>query len=68
MNKVEALKYIKEKQGFIPYVALFEIYKDEDDIPQHLIELSVTPIKPVERLFICSSKIADVLNELLDDV
>lgn len=37
MKKKEALNYIILHKGYIPYIGIFEIYKDEDEIPQELI-------------------------------
>ena len=37
MKKKDALAYIKSEKGFIPYVGIFEIYGDDDDVPKELI-------------------------------
>jgi len=41
MNKLETLDYIKEKKGFVPYVTLFDMFDNDDEIPQHLIDMSI---------------------------
>lgn len=39
--KKEALNYIRLCKGYVPYIGIFDIYNDEDEIPQYLIELSL---------------------------
>ncbi len=39
MKKQEALKLISDVVGYIPYPIIFEIYNDEDEIPDELIRL-----------------------------
>lgn len=67
MKKQEALKLIKEKIGFIPYREIFEIYSDEDEIPQESIDKECEPIKSPESFLYCSSKIAVEINKVLGE-
>lgn len=41
MKKSEALEYIRSKKGYVPYIGLFRIFEDGDEIPQELINLSI---------------------------
>jgi phosphoribosylaminoimidazole-succinocarboxamide synthase len=40
MKKSEALEYIRSKKGYVPYVGLFDIFEEDDEIPQELINVS----------------------------
>ena len=62
MNKKEALNYIRKKRGFIPYVTIFEIYSDDDEIPKEFIDMSCEEIKPNGNFIICSPQLADILK------
>lgn len=46
MKKQEALSHIRKKVGYVPSVMIFEIYSDEDEIPQGLIDMSIRDAKP----------------------
>jgi len=60
MNKQEALNFIRNQMGFIPYSKIFEIYSDEDDIPQELINLECQKIEK-KPFIICCSHLANKL-------
>ena len=64
MKKQEALKYIKEQRGFVPYISMFELWNDEDSIPQELIDLSCKPEKLKNNWIICNAKVAEELNKI----
>ncbi len=56
MNKQEALKHIKEQVGFVPHAAILDIYNDEEEIPEELIELQCNFLKePPKPLIIYTS-------------
>ena len=56
MKKNEALNYIRLHKGYVPYVAIFELFNDNDEIPQHFIDLSVKEDKPKKiQIFISKS-------------
>ncbi len=55
MKKKEAMNYIRERKGYIPYVALFEIYSDDDEIPQMLIDLECSEDKQREQYVMCGA-------------
>lgn len=64
MKKIEALNYIKLHKGYIPYIGIFDIYNDEDVIPQELINLSIQNDKPRNNFMICSAHLAQELKKL----
>ena len=64
MKKQEALNYIREKRGFVPYVALFEIFEDNDEIPQALIDAECREDKPQGNFIIGSAKLVEYINKL----
>ena len=64
MKKKEALNYIKSHKGYIPYIGIFEIYNDEDEIPQELINLSIKEDKPKGDFMICSAELSEQLKNL----
>lgn len=64
MKKKEALNYIRLKKGYVPYIGMFEIYNDEDEIPQELIDLSIKEDKPKGNFMICSAELAEQLKNL----
>jgi hypothetical protein len=64
MKKIEALNYIRLHKGYVPYIGIFEIYNDEDEIPQELIDLSIKEDKPKENFIICSAELAEQLKNL----
>jgi hypothetical protein len=64
MKKIEALNYIRLHKGYVPYIGIFEIYNDENEIPQELIDLSIKEDKPKENFIICSSELAEQLKNL----
>ena len=45
MKKNKALEHIKDRMGYVPYYSLFTIYKEDDEIPKELIDLSLERIK-----------------------
>lgn len=65
MKKKEALEYITKKMGYVPYIGLFEIYSDEDEIPHELIYMSCIPIKTNSEIIFCSSEFSVELNKIL---
>jgi len=64
MKKIEALNYIRLHKGYVPYIGIFEIYNDADEIPQELIDLSIKEDKPRENFIICSAELAEQLKNL----
>jgi len=68
MKKKEALDYIREKKGYVPYIQIFDIYGEDDDIPQELIDLECKEDPNTAHNFIiCSGKLADELNKINKD-
>ena len=64
MKKIEALNYIRLHKGYVPYIGIFEIYNDEDEIPQEIIDLSIKEDKPRENFIICSPELAEQLKNV----
>lgn len=64
MKKKKALNYIRLNKGFVPYIGMFEIYNDEDEIPQELIDLSIKEDEPRGNFMICSAELAEQLKNL----
>ena len=64
MRKIEALNYIRLHKGYIPYVGIFEIFNNDDEIPNELIDLSIKEDKSKENLIICSAELSEQLNKI----
>jgi len=64
MKKIEALNYIRLHKGYVPYIEIFDIYNDEDEIPQELIDLSIREDKPRGNFIICSAELSEILKNL----
>ena len=64
MKKKEALNHIRLHKGYVPYCFMFEIYNNEDEIPQELIDLSIKEDKPKGDFMICSAELAEQLKNL----
>jgi len=67
MKKQEALNYIREKVGYVPYIMFFEIYDDEDEIPEGVIKLSCNPPKSNTNTIICGSQVAKAIEDALNN-
>jgi len=63
MKKQKALNHIKSLMGYVPHSKIFEVFNDEDEIPQELIELSIQPIEPKEIVIYCNDKLADLIKD-----
>ena len=64
MKKKEELNNIREKKRYVPYVGLFDLWDDEDEIPENLITLSCEEDRGSGDFMVCSSKGADVLMNI----
>jgi hypothetical protein len=64
MKKQAAIEYIRNQVGFVPTMMIFELYEDDDDIDQNLINYLVNSVKPKPVVFYCGSKLASELNKL----
>lgn len=64
MKKADALAYIRLHKGYVPYIGIFEIYNDEDEISKELIELSIKNDKSSGNLLICCAPLAEFLRTL----
>ena len=65
MKKQEALNFIRQVKGFIPYITLFEIYNDNDEIPIELIELECKKEDyPRNNFMICNAQLAEQLKDI----
>ena len=68
MEKIEALNYIRLHKGYVPYIGIFEIYNDEDEIPQELIDMSIKEDKPKGDFMICGAELAEQLKHLKSEL
>ena len=71
MKKIEAIQAVKDKWGFLPYGGiLFELWKDDDDIPQHVVdyELNTNPHKSPGTFIVASPQVAKALNDVIKNV
>jgi hypothetical protein len=66
MKKKDALAYIKSEKGFIPYVGIFEIYGDDDDVPKELINYTMKNEKAPASFLICSAEVAEQLKKVFN--
>ena len=64
MKKQSALAYIRMKRRFVPYSNLFDIYTDDDIIPDELIIISCTVEPESSRVIMCGTHLATALNKL----
>lgn len=64
MKKQETLKHIKDKMGYIPYSTIFDIFLDDDEIPEGLIKMSCREPKPNGDFIICSAKLVEELEKI----
>lgn len=64
MKKTEALNYIILHKGYVPYIGIFDIFNDDDEIPQELIDLSIKSDGPVKNYIICGAELAEQLKNL----
>jgi hypothetical protein len=67
MKKQEAIEFIRKEKGFVPYITLFELYDDNDEIPQDFINIITYEYKP-SNFMICSAEIAKRLNNLKNEM
>jgi len=63
MKKTETLEYIKKERGFIPYVSLFDMFGNDDDIPQHLIDMSIKKDEK-NHLIIGGEELINLINDI----
>lgn len=63
MKKIETLEYIKKERGFIPYVSLFDMFGNDDDIPQHLIDMSIK-MDEKSHLIIGGESLIDLIDNI----
>jgi hypothetical protein len=69
MTRREAEKIIKNKWGFLPYGGItLSLYEMDDEVPDALVgyELSRSPFKSPSNFIICSPKVAEALDEILN--
>ena len=64
MKKKEAMNFIRKQKGYIPYVTLFELYNDDDEIPQELINVECKKELSRNNFMICSAELAEQINNL----
>ena len=62
MKKKEAMELIRKRRGFVPYVAMFETYCDDDEIPAELIERECVRDRPNADFIVCGAALAAKLK------
>lgn len=66
MKKQEALEYIRKHKGYVPYITLFEIYDDDDEIPEELVNLEIRKESFAPGGFmICGAELKKQLDKIL---
>lgn len=68
MNKTEALQHIRNVKGYVPYIQMFDLYGDNDEIPQNLIDLECSEDKDPGTFVITSGTVAKKINQALEQV
>jgi len=64
MKKQEALNHIRNIKGYIPYVDIFSLYNNDDEIPDELINISVKGNEQYGNFMITNSKLAEILIDV----
>jgi len=65
MKKKEIQEHIRKGMGYIPCVMLFDLYEDDDKIPQEFIEMLLKPrSSSFGEFMICSASLAEQLKKL----
>jgi hypothetical protein len=64
MKKSEALNYIRLCKGYVPYITIFDIFNDTEEIPQELIDLSIKEDKTRGNFIICNAQVAEHFRNL----
>ena len=67
MEKRQALRYIKDRVGFIPHPILFNVlYEDGEDVPQELIDIECRylQIEQTEPMLSVGPKLYEKLKEI----
>lgn len=62
MNKKEAFKLIRQQKGYIPYVQIFDLFVDNEEIPQELITISMQK-EQANGEIILTPKLAELLKK-----
>jgi hypothetical protein len=65
MKKSEALNYIRLQKGYVPYIITFDIYNDEEEIPQEFIDLFLGEDKPKDIAIFVGEALAEELKKLI---
>jgi len=68
MKKAEVLLYCKEKslEGWMTHFMILDIYDDNEDIPEEIIDLVCHKPTPIEPFILCGSQFMfDELNKAL---
>jgi len=64
MNKKEAMDFIRKYKGYVPYIGIFEIYDNNDEIPQELIDLEIKKDEPNGNFMIVSKGLHDQFKDM----
>jgi hypothetical protein len=64
MKKKEALDFIRKEKGYIPYLSLFEMFNENDNIPEQLISLECKKDESKANFIIGSKLLCEQLKNL----
>lgn len=64
MKKQEVIEYIRKEKSFVPFISLFDLYENNDDIPQEFINMVKADYKPNGNFMVCSAELAEQLNNM----
>ena len=63
MKKKTAIEILINRFGYIPDRMIYDIFNDEDDIPEALVNLSLNN-KPRQNFIITNASVAEALNSV----
>lgn len=66
MTKIEFFKYCRKEIGYVPYIEFYDgIYKDDEELPQYVVQHAISTAKRKPCSFIITSaEGAKILSEL----
>ena len=64
MKKAEAIKFIRQQRGFVPYIGIFDVFGNNDEIPQAFIDLECKRGESKPQILVCSAAVTEQLNKL----
>ena len=72
MNKAEVFESLRKEYGFVPYISVFEMYNDGEQIPEsfvHMVKVGMENFgKPRQEVLYCGAETARRLKEACPDL